>query len=68
MEDLGEEGSLYKINCDNVYHQEYKRQQRDGVARDVVTEKYIFGMRILMLGCEQALRALQKKKKKKKKR
>lgn len=61
MEDLGEEGSLYKINYDNVYHEEYKRQQRDGVARDVVTEKYILGMRILMLGCEQALRALQEK-------
>jgi hypothetical protein len=30
-----------------------------GVARDVVTEKYILGMRILLLGCEHALRSMK---------
>ena len=32
---------------------------RGDIARDVVTEKYILGMRILMLGYEHALRALK---------
>jgi hypothetical protein len=57
MEDLGEEGVLYKINYDNAYHLKYRMQQRGDVARDVVTEKYILGMRILMLGYEHAMRA-----------
>ena len=57
-QDLGD-GIVYKTNYDNVYHLKYKLQQRDGVAREVVSEKYILGMRILMLGYEQALQALQ---------
>jgi hypothetical protein len=32
---------------------------RGDVARDVVTEKYILGMRILMLGYEHALRTIK---------
>jgi hypothetical protein len=31
---------------------------RGDIARDVVTEKYILGMRILMLGYEHAFRAI----------
>jgi len=57
IEDLGTE-SVYKINYDNVYHLRY-RKAASGVARDVVTEKYILGMRILLLGCEHALRSMQ---------
>jgi hypothetical protein len=57
IEDLGKE-SIYKINYDNVYHLKY-RKAASGVARDVVTEKYILGMRILLLGCEHALRSMQ---------
>jgi hypothetical protein len=37
----------------------YRLAQRGDVARKVVTEKYILGMRILMLGYEQALRSMQ---------
>jgi hypothetical protein len=60
IEDLGEAGTLYKINYDNSYHLKYRQSARGGdVARDVVTEKYILGMRILMLGYEHALRALK---------
>jgi hypothetical protein len=58
IEDLGEQGVLYKINYDNAYHLKYRLQQRGDVARDVVTEKYILGMRILMLGYEHAFRAV----------
>lgn len=55
--DLGKE-SVYKINYDNAYHLKY-RKAASGVARDVVTEKYILGMRILLLGCEHALRSMK---------
>lgn len=57
IEDLGKE-TVYKINYDNIYHLKY-RKATSGVARDVVTEKYILGMRILLLGCEHALRSMQ---------
>lgn len=56
IEDLGAE-SVYKINYHNAYHLKY-RMAVSGVARDVVTEKYILGMRILLLGCEHALRSM----------
>src|SRR5262249_54855604 len=59
IEDLGEQGVLYKINYDNVYHLRYRLSARGDVARDVITEKYILGMRILLLGYEHALRALK---------
>ncbi len=58
VEDLGENGALYKINYDNAYHVKYRMSARGDIARDVVTEKYILGMRILMLGYEHALRAI----------
>jgi hypothetical protein len=59
IEDLGENGTLYKINYDNSYHLKYRIGARGDIARDVVTEKYILGMRILMLGYEHALRAIK---------
>jgi hypothetical protein len=58
VEDLGENGNLYKINYDNTYHIKYRMGARGDIARDVVTEKYILGMRILMLGYEHAMRAI----------
>src|SRR5690606_38150781 len=54
MEEVGEGEVIYKINFDNAYHLKYREQARGQVAKDVVTEKYILGMRILMLGFEQA--------------
>ncbi len=61
VEDLGDEGVLYKINYDNSYHLKYRMTARGDVARDVVTEKYILGMRILMLGYEHAFRTLRER-------
>jgi len=58
IQDLGETGMLYKINYDNVYHLKYRLGTRGDIAKDVVTEKYILGMRILLLGYEHALRSV----------
>ena len=59
IEDLADQGTIYKINYDNTYHLKYRLGARGDIARDVVTEKYILGMRILMLGYEHALRAIR---------
>ncbi len=59
ISDLGEE-VVYKINYDNVYHLKYRLSQRGEVSRDVVTEKYILGMRILLLGYQHAFNSIQK--------
>lgn len=59
IEDLGENEVIYKINYDNSYHLKYRMQQRGDIARNAVTEKYVLGMRILMLGYEHALRSAQ---------
>lgn len=56
VQDLGDGRLLYKVNYDNAYHLKYRAGQRGDVAKDVVTEKYILGMRILMMGYERALR------------
>jgi hypothetical protein len=62
IEALGDE-AVYKINYDNIYHLKYRLSQRGNVAREVVTEKYILGMRILLLGYEHALRNSKETKK-----
>jgi hypothetical protein len=62
IQDLGNNEVVYKINYDNAYHLKYRSQQRGDVARDVVTEKYILGMRILMLGFERAYRVMKESK------
>lgn len=40
-------------------HLKYRLQQKGDVARDAVTEKFILGMRILMLGYEHSIKTLQ---------
>ena len=59
ISDLGEDRVVYKINYDNAYHIKYRTRQRGQVAKDAVTQKYILGMRILMLGFEHAFRNAQ---------
>lgn len=59
--DFGDQGLMYYINYDNAYHLRYRLQQRGDVAREAVTEKYILGMRILMLGYEHATRTLKER-------
>jgi hypothetical protein len=49
-----------RLPCAADYHLKYRLSQRGDVAREVVTEKYILGMRILLLGYEHAFRSLQK--------
>jgi hypothetical protein len=61
VRDLGEGKFLYLINYDNSYHLKYRMKERGDIARDVVTEKYILGMRIVMLAFEHALRNAQKR-------
>jgi hypothetical protein len=58
VRDFGGDQIVYLINYDNAYHLKYKMQARGDVAKDVMTEKYLLGMRILMLGYEHALKAL----------
>lgn len=53
--DFGEEGLMYKINYDNAYHLKYRQAKRDQIERDALTQKYILGMRLLMLGFEHAI-------------
>jgi len=60
VRDLGEGKFIYLINYDNVYHLKYRMRERGDIARDVVTEKYILGMRIVMLALEHALRNAHK--------
>jgi hypothetical protein len=57
---LGNEELVYKINHENAYHLKYRLGKRRDDAREFVTEKYILGMRILLLGYEHAFRSLQK--------
>lgn len=58
--DLGDGETLYKINYDNAYHLRYRLSQRSLVAREVISEKFVLGMRILLLGYEHAVRSLRK--------
>jgi hypothetical protein len=57
VQEKGKNEIVYKINYDNAYHLKYRLQQKGDVARDIVTQKYILGMRILMLGFERAYRS-----------
>lgn len=60
--DLGGGEVVYKVNYDNAYHLKHRLGQHGSVARDVVTEKFVLGMRIMLLGYEHAFRSLQKAK------
>jgi len=55
VEDLGGGIKKYFINYDNAYHQSYRRNQRGQIAKDAISQKYILGMRVFMLGVERAL-------------
>ena len=55
VQDLGEKGQLYYINYDNAWFRNYRNTLK-GEAAAAAAEKYILGMRILMLGFEHALR------------
>jgi len=60
VRELGSDEVLYEINYDNAYHLKYRNRQRSRTAREALTQKYILGMLILMLGHERAFRAAQR--------
>ena len=60
-EEFAEDKIKYFINHDNVYHLNYKNQQRSDIAKNAVTEKYIVGMLILMLGFERSWKGAKSK-------
>ena len=55
VKDLGDEGKMYYINYDNAFFQNYLKAQKREDDSAAVTEKYILGMRIALLGMEHAL-------------
>ena len=55
VEDLGGEGKLYFINLDNKWLQSYRIKQRGQILKDGITQKYILGMRVFLLGIERAI-------------
>lgn len=59
VEDLGTEGKLYYINLDNTWLQSYRKTQRGQILKDGITQKYILGMRVFLLGIERALGSLE---------
>lgn len=60
IDDLGDGNVVYKVNYDNVYHLKYRMSQHGSIAREVVTEKFILGMRITLMGYEHAYRSRTK--------
>ena len=55
VEDLGDQGKLYFVNLDNTWLQSYRKAQRGSLLKDGITQKYILGMRVFLLGIERAL-------------
>jgi hypothetical protein len=47
---------IYEINVDNAYHLRYRRRAKTDVERDLLTQKYITGMRLFLLGFENSRR------------
>lgn len=58
VEDYGEGKLKFFINYDNAFHMASKQRQRGDVAKAAVSEKYKWGMLVLMLSYEQAYRSL----------
>jgi hypothetical protein len=59
IRDLGNGEVIYLINFDNAYHLRFKGKQRGDIAKDAATQKYVLGMRILMLGYEHSLKMMK---------
>ncbi len=49
-----DETPIFEINIDNAYHLKYRLRVASGPTRDLMTQKYITGMRLLMLGFENS--------------
>lgn len=55
VEDFGDEGKQYYVNLDNDWLQSYRRSQRGQILRDGITQKFILGMRVFLLGMERSI-------------
>ena len=60
IQKLDDGESLYLINYDNSFFQSYLRAQKTDARQSEVSQKYILGMRILMLGLERAIEETEK--------
>jgi hypothetical protein len=47
---------IYEINVDNAYHLRYRRRANTNAGRDLISQKYITGMRLFLLGFENSRR------------
>ena len=59
VEDMGGDGKQYYINLDNTWLQSYRKAQRGQILKDGITQKYILGMRVFLLGMERALSTIE---------
>lgn len=59
VDDLGEGNKMYFINLDNTWLQSYRKAQRGQILKDGITQKYILGMRVFLLGVERAIKPLE---------
>ncbi len=59
VKDLGEDGKIYYINFDNVFFQNHLKAQKRDDHKTSVTQKYILGMRIALLGMENSLTSVK---------
>ena len=50
---------IYEINVDNAYHLRYRRRAKSNAARDLLSQKYITGMRLFMLAFENSRRNVE---------
>ena len=49
-----DENPIYEINVDNVYHLKYRLRARSETAKDLLSQKYVTGMRLFLLGFENS--------------
>ena len=54
-----EDSLIYEINVDNAHHLRYRRRAKSNAARDLLSQKYITGMRLFLLAFENARRSAE---------
>ncbi len=59
VDDLGDGNKMYFINLDNTWLQSYRKAQRGQILKDGITQKYILGMRVFLLGIERAIKPME---------
>lgn len=55
VSDTGDDGLIYYVNIDNSHFHKFERKAKGDEAKGVLLQKYVTGMRLLMLGYENAL-------------